>query len=103
MSYSLEIADRAKADLREIQAYIAKDSPVNADRWLTRIQATMISLTEFPEAHPLARENSTHEREIRQLTHGKYRIIYYVENDTVMVVSVRHSSRRPHPPGSLEQ
>jgi len=103
LSYSVEIQPQARDDLREIVAFISEASPQSAERWLRNVTTAIQGLSEFPEAHPLARENGSHQREIRQMSHGKYRVIYFVDDDRVMVVSVRHSARLPHPPGSFDE
>lgn len=45
----LEISKDAENDLLDIWPYIAKDQPVNADRFIDKIHEKLIKLTEFPE------------------------------------------------------
>lgn len=102
MIYEVRIQPEAEANLAEIADYIAKDSPENATNWLISMQRKISTLETFPEALPPARENPYHKRSLHQLVHGNYRVIYFVESSRVNVVSVRHSARQPHPPGTLE-
>jgi toxin ParE1/3/4 len=44
----VQIASRALEDLDEIWDYIARDSPLNADRFLDRVKATFRDLTQMP-------------------------------------------------------
>ncbi len=102
MTFQVLVQPQAKADLAAIVDYIAADSPENADRWLTIMLQKLQTLEQFPLALPHARERPHHKRDLRQLVHGNYRIIFYVDDEVVNVVSVRHSSRQPHPGGSLD-
>ena len=63
----------------------------------------MDSLATFPEGYSYARENDTHTRTLRQLVHGKCRIIFHVDEDAVYVVSIRHTSQLPHQSGELDK
>ena len=45
----LIISPEAEADLLEIWFYIAQDSPVNADRFLDKLEEKAIKLCEFSE------------------------------------------------------
>lgn len=45
----LQVSPQAEQDLLDIWLYIAEDSPVNADRFLDRIESTALRLAEFSD------------------------------------------------------
>ncbi|MEQ1843152.1 MAG: type II toxin-antitoxin system RelE/ParE family toxin [Verrucomicrobiales bacterium] len=100
--FAIVVTQRAEGDLLSAAEWIARVSPQAAHRWLQEIRGAMEGLNPFPGAHPFARENPTHERELRQLSHGNYRIIYFVDDSLIVVASVRHTKREPHAPGELD-
>lgn len=102
MSYEVILPEGPKQEIIEIANYIRQDSPQAAERWTDRIFDAIATLETFPEAHSYALENRTHSRELRNLLFGKYRIIFFVEQMRVIVVSIRHSARLPHEPGRLD-
>jgi plasmid stabilization system protein ParE len=69
-----------------------------AERWLDGIEDAILSLREFPNRCPLARESREFPEEIRQFLYGrragKYRILFVIRNDEVRILHVRHGARR---------
>lgn len=102
MTYKIFIQPQAEDDLTEIADYIALDSSQTAVQWLLKLRRKIDTLQTFPEALPRAREDASHRRDLFQLNYGNYRVIYFLDEEVVNVVSVRHSSRRPHSKGSLD-
>ncbi len=102
MSYEVFVTDEASVQLFECASYIEQDSPEAAQKWVRSILQKIYRLANFPEAYPLALENHTHERELRQMAFGSYRVIFWITGESVTVLSVRHAARRPHPPGELD-
>jgi plasmid stabilization system protein ParE len=49
----------------------------------------------MPARCPLAPENEDHPKEIRQLVHGRYRILFTIEPGRVVILHVRHGARLP--------
>lgn len=45
----LEISVDAENDLLDIWSYIAEDQPINADRFLDKLDEKALKLAEFPE------------------------------------------------------
>jgi len=87
---------RARARLREIRAYVARDKPVAAERLATRI----VALAELLKEHPyLGRAGS--EPGVRELVLGgtPYLIFYRVRAKRVTILTVWHGAqfrkRRP--------
>ncbi len=82
---------RATADLRDLRAYIAKDSASYARRFVAKIIASVETLTAHPE---IGRRVPEAERDdVRELIFRGYRIIYFVRQDHLYIVTVIHGSR----------
>lgn len=93
MRYVVRLTARAKHEITTASAYIERDSPMNAARWLAAVDGALASLADLPLRCPVARESPLGERELRQLLSGGYRLIFYIEGSKVVVVHVRHGSR----------
>ena len=77
-------------DLRNVGQYIRQDSPENARLFLKKLRDAAATLGSFPEKLPVVPELGLPYRE-RLI--GRYRIIYRVQNDQVLVLAVEHSAR----------
>jgi len=79
--------DRAVEQAR----YIAKDNPGAAEKWLKGLFAAARQLERLPRLGRMVPEweNS----EFRELSYGRYRIIYRIEAQQLSILTVRHSSR----------
>ena len=95
MSHSVVIAKEAKDNITAISSYIAQDSPSNALRWRQRIRERIRSLQNFPARHEIAYRAETSDSKCGMRYFGVYRILYVVEVERVVVISVRHGARRP--------
>ncbi len=95
MSHKVRLTREAKEQIAAISAYIAQDSPTNARRWRQRIREHIRSLKTFPERCEVAFRAQDVGRDIRHTFYGVYRILYTIDNDTVVVLCVRHGARRP--------
>jgi toxin ParE1/3/4 len=71
--------------------HIAEDKPTAAERWLTRLFASVGKLAEFPQVGRIVPELAL--PEFRELDFGGYRVIYRVEAKRVAILTVRHSRR----------
>ncbi len=81
----------ALQDLKNIHDYIAKDSVVNAKRFIQAIKDHITILNKYPEIGNQVFPNRY--KNLRQLLHKAYRIIYYYENDVVTIITIHHQSR----------
>lgn len=99
MKYRVSMQPRAEVDASEIYHRIRDDSPMNADQWFEALCLAIESLNEMPRRCPKAPESRRFKREIRQLLHGVYRILFVIEDDTVQIVHIRHGARRHLEPG----
>jgi plasmid stabilization system protein ParE len=78
----------ARNRLREIQAYIAKDSPRGAKQVIDRLVRRSLQLAELPNSERRVPEYP--EAELRELLERPFRIIYRVTTDQIEIVSVMH-------------
>ena len=87
----VEWSQPARDDLAQIRAFIAADSPRYARQFVERIIGAVRRLREFPL---LGRKVTEADRDdVRELIFQNYRVIYYVEEQRVFVLSVIHGSR----------
>ncbi|MCI0388629.1 MAG: type II toxin-antitoxin system RelE/ParE family toxin [Acidobacteria bacterium] len=93
MSYKIEITEKAQEEAREAIHWIAQYSPENAALWYFELMEKVDSLENFPARCPLAPESETHGEEIRHLIFGKYRILFIIDDETVIVLRVRHQAQ----------
>ena len=92
----------ARADLREIEAYIASRSPVNARRVIERIREAASKQLDFPYSARVIPEFNDPSR--RETFVYEYRLMYCVEDDGIRVLRVVHGRRLlKKVPGSFEE
>ena len=88
----IEWSHRARADIRDLKAYIANDSPYYARRFTERIVASVEKLAEFPKIGRPVPEAEGRD-DVRELIYQGYRIIYLAERKCVFIVTIIHGSR----------
>lgn len=84
--------NRALNDLEEIGNYIEKDSVKYASITLKGIFSAALLLKDFPDLGRIVPElkNPT----IKELIHGKYRIVYKkISSTKIEILTIHHSSR----------
>ena len=79
---------KAVARLEEIHAYIAKDSPGNADKWAERLLDKAETLAENPGLGRKVPEIAA--SRVRELIFGNYGILYRVSGEDLFILTVRH-------------
>jgi toxin ParE1/3/4 len=92
-TYNLLITRHAENDLAEIYDYIAADSPAGATAFVLQLEEKISTLATLPERASLIPENSLLGMDYRHLIHGRYRIIFRVYGDSVIVLRVIHGNR----------
>lgn len=92
--YSVEYSARAKRDLHAEWAYNAREAPLNAARWLERMEEAVLSLGEFPSRCPRAREASKAAIDLRQRLVNGHRVLFVIQGRKVRVLHIRHGRRR---------
>lgn len=94
MKYRVVLLSRAEADLNEAVDWIAKCSPLAADRWFNRFVEAMLSLEAEPQRCGLAPESFAISDEVRQLIYrpksGRvFRALFVIVGDEVRVLRIR--------------
>lgn len=74
--------------VKEIARYIAADNPRAARKWVEAVFQTVERLEGFPESGRAVPEVGR--KDIREILHGHYRIIYRLEPGAVAILTVRH-------------
>jgi plasmid stabilization system protein ParE len=100
VTYRVVVTARANADAIQAFRWKTEHSARAAARWYAGLEKAIAELSQFPERHPIAEEES--ERlgmTLRQMIYGKkpgtYRILFSVEGDVVVLHYIRHSARGP--------
>ena len=75
-------SEPALADLDAIHDYIARDSPIYAGRFVTRIVRATEPLADFPELGRRVLEEPEQEN-LRELVVQSYRVIYRIETERI--------------------
>ncbi|MEO1207645.1 MAG: type II toxin-antitoxin system RelE/ParE family toxin [Pseudomonadota bacterium] len=89
----LIFAPAARRDLEDIRDYIAQDNPNAAQRVIERVhQVTQQTIKVFPEIGRTWEEGPTRALTIAGLP---YRIHYQVQGDTLEILRIHHTKRRP--------
>ena len=91
----IEIEDTAKLQLKQAYEYIRKDSLQNAEkvreRKLRNIKAPALN----PEQHPKDKFCINNNKNFRAFEIYKYRITYFVTDDKIIIVRIRHTKMNP--------
>jgi addiction module RelE/StbE family toxin len=83
--------ETARYDLLTIRRYIAADNPTAAKRWVERLRERARNALHEPLAGRKVPEFSRDD--IRELIEGKYRIVYQVLTDRLVVLTVFEGHR----------
>ncbi len=78
----------AKNDLKQIHAYIAKDSKYYARNVIQEIVTKTETLTELPEMGRIVPETS--DQNIRELIVYSYRLIYKISEGGIEILAIIH-------------
>ena len=81
----------AVEDLRELHAYIARDSETYASGFVERIILAADRLADYPKVGRIVPE--TNDENVRELLYQRYRIIYRLKGDSIEILSVIHGAR----------
>jgi toxin ParE1/3/4 len=95
MIYKVELSVMSITDLRGIYEYIAFNlkAPDYARTQYERIEGKISSLEKFPNRYKPYEDNPWHDRTLRRMVVDKYIVLYYVDNDSVMVIRVIYGGR----------
>jgi toxin ParE1/3/4 len=84
----VRFSNEAKAKLRAIHSYIAKDSPKNADAMIDRITRRAAGVGDLPRRSRKVPEHRIDS--LREVLERPYRIIYRIKPDEIEIVTVMH-------------
>lgn len=92
--YTVQITDKALADMEEIYAYIAEQlqAPENAMGQYNRIAQVIESLNRFPERIKIMEAEPEHTMGLRQITIDNYSAFYVIQENRVIVTRVLYSA-----------
>jgi toxin ParE1/3/4 len=90
-------APRALRDLQGLSAYLVERSPAGAGNVLAAIRSSINTLSYFPEIGPLV-DDAGHRR--ISVPRYPYVIFYRIDADDLLILHIRHTSRRPIDPAS---
>jgi addiction module RelE/StbE family toxin len=82
---------QSRDDLRAIKAYIARDAPRTAELFVRRLIKSTERLRRSPLAGSIVEE--LRHRDVREILHGNYRIIYRAGKNVVEILTVYHAAR----------
>ncbi len=91
----VEYSKRAVSDIRQIAAYYARSgNSAVAERIATRIQEVAAQIARSP----LSGRSVVSRPGVRVvlLVNYRYKIFYRVAGDTIRIIHIRHTSRRPY-------
>jgi toxin ParE1/3/4 len=84
-------SEQAKAGLREIALYIARDNKPRALGFVRELRAKAQDIGGMPRAFPLVPRYEHHG--IRRRAYRDYLIFYRIEDDRVSIVHILHGAR----------
>lgn len=105
MSFEVEYTANARRELEDTYLWIKARAPISAVRWREDLIAKVESLADDPRRHRLAPESKKFPCDIRQILFRKrrsqFRILFTIAEERVVILSIRHHSRRPLEDGDL--
>ncbi len=88
---TIQWAPLALERIAEIGAYIYRENPQAAERWIRQTFERVKQLEDYPES---GKKNKEADRaDIRELSWKNYRIIYRVERESVSILTIRHAKQ----------
>ena len=88
---SIQIAYSAKRDFKEIFNFISRQSIQNAEKLISTIKTEILILEKYPEIGQVVKE--INDPDFREIQIYKYRIIYYLQDEKVSIITIHQSSR----------
>jgi plasmid stabilization system protein ParE len=96
-TYKVVVSKLAKIDLRNIVTYISNvESDTRAKYVEQGILSEMKQLEYFPTAYPKDEYASTDKREIRFAMKWRYKILFFIDANTVQIVGIFHTAQNPN-------
>ncbi len=100
MAYRVLQTDESHRDLARILDWLLEQHAGETGlRWFDRLQTAMETLSEHPLRCGLAPESKEFGIEVRQLIYGRkphsYRVLFTIEDESVVILNIRHGRRLP--------
>lgn len=74
--------------VKENSLYIAEDKPDTSEKWVDSVFESVEKLTTFPKSGRIVPEIA--KDNFREIIHGNYRIIYYISENYIEILTIRH-------------
>lgn len=84
-------SDKAIGDLEQIGGWIGRDDPGSASRLVSRLWKRATALKTYPRMGRVVPERG--DEKLRELVEGNIRIVYRIERDRVVIVTVFDAHR----------
>ena len=81
----------AIARVRQETRYIARDRPGAAAKWAEGIFKSVGHLVDFPQSGRVLPELGR--SDVREITYRNHRLIYRIEGESILILTVRHWRR----------
>jgi toxin ParE1/3/4 len=87
----VELAERARQDLRDIFSYLVAENPPAAKRVLSRVEGALEKLRRFPE---LGRPGALFDDRTLSVARTKYVIHYRIDGSLAYVTRILHGTQQ---------
>ncbi len=87
--YEIEIPQFVSDLIDDQTFFIALDKPLVALNWQRDIREKIKTLTTFPKRCSVAPESKHLDFEVRHLLIGEYRVLFYIEGNTVKLLDFK--------------
>ena len=95
-TYKVILSDLAKLDLQNIVSYITATESVMRAKYVERgVLSEMKRLEYFPTAYSKDEYASTDDVVIRFLVKWNYKILFFIDANTVQIVGIFHTAQNP--------
>jgi len=103
MTFTVKLSNLASQNIEEAYQWVKEVNSGVLDEWFSGVMKALQSLKNLPNRCSRIPEADEFDEEIRQLIYQKYRIIFTFRDNTVYVLTVRHTSRKPLESKDLEE
>lgn len=96
MSYAVFLTAEAERNREQAYLFYLERSLQGAHRWFAAYEKTIDKLIDDPERFAIARESEDFPTKLQQINFGTrvsrptHRMLFYIEDQTVVVVTLRH-------------
>jgi plasmid stabilization system protein ParE len=95
-TYKVILSDLAKVDLQNIVSYITTTESITRAKYVERcLLSEMKRLERLPTAYPKDKYASTDEIIIRFLVKWHYKILFFIDANSVQITGIFHMAQNP--------